>query len=754
MPRTEVDSYWRQSSLLVVRTLGVWSLFAYALPLFVDLTNRLTFIGFPFGYYICVQVIPMFFVVCLFFFTRHQEVIDSRHGAGIAAEASSKSGHGFERSLAKVYLLYTGGFFSFVAFLAVLEAVGVPQLAIGILFVVFTLAVYAGIGIMSHTNKSDEYFVAGRSVPPVYNGMATAADWMSGASFVGMAGTLYTLGYDGLAYIIGWTGGYVLVATLVAPYLRRVGSFTVPDFIAARYQGHLDLPWGGRVDLSAAARFLATMVLIACSFTYLTAQVYSTGVILSRFVGLKFEVAVFVGLAGVLVCSLMGGMRAVTWTQVAQYIILIVAYIIPVVCMSTQTRDGFNDNNPIAQVAYGGALKAILGRQRELVAEGLASEGEAHAYTDPSSRRIDFLALSACLMVGTASLPHVLMRYFTTPSVKGARRSVTWSLVFILALYLTAPAYAAFSKLEVYTNVIGRPLSEVPGWVFKYGEIGLTKLCSKAVTTLQEAVDACGADAAESYRVHLKDLAISKDAIVIATPEIAGLPYVIAGLVSAGGLAAALSTADGLLLAISNALSHDIYFRLINNQAPVSRRMLVSRCLLVVIAVLSAVVASTKPSDILSMVAWAFSLAASGNFPALALGIWWRRANAHGAVAGIVCGLGLTVIYLLGTRYGGWSPWFGISNTASGVFGLPVGLAVNVAVSLLTPAPPKETQDLIDQLRDCDFEPQEAEKEGEPQEEAEIAHAPKQGMAEEDSDPTEPAPVHAQRDLPPETSPA
>lgn len=705
-------SYWLRSKWLVAKTLAVWAIFAYVLPLFVTWTNEVKFLGFPLGYYICVQVIPVFFAICLYMFTCQQEAIDESHGAPATASTAKADGRSsFERSLGKVYAIYTGGFFGFVGFLAILEAVGVPQLVIGVLFVIFTLGVYAGIGIMSHTNNSAEYFVAGRTVPPVYNGMATAADWMSGASFVGMAGSLYTLGYDGLAFIIGWTGGYVLVATLIAPYLRRVGSYTVPDFIAARYKGKLQIRNGWELDLSAAARFLATLVLITCSFTYLTAQVYSTGVIMSRFVGLPFELAVFAGLAGVLVCSLMGGMRAVTWTQVAQYIVLIVAYIIPVVCMSTQSQDGFNDGNPIAQIAYGGALKAIVERQREMVAEGLATEEEVHPYTQPSLRRIDFFALSFCLMVGTASLPHVLMRYFTTPSVRGARRSVTWSLVFILALYLTAPAYAAFSKLEVYTNIIGQPLSAMPEWLFKFGEIGLMKLCGQAVTSMQEAQTACNAASAEQYLVRLRDLVIAKDAVVIATPEIAGLPYVIAGLVSAGGLAAALSTADGLLLAISNALSHDIYYRLINDQAPASRRMLISRVLLIIIAVLSAALASTKPSDILSMVAWAFSLAASGNFPALALGIWWRRANAQGAVAGIIAGWGLTVTYLLGTRYGGWEPWFGISNTASAIFGLPVGLLTNVTVSLLTAPPPQEIQDLLDKVRDVDFEGNEPEHE-------------------------------------------
>lgn len=307
-------------------------------------------------------------------------------------------------------------------------------------------------------------------------------------------------------------------------------------------------------------------------------------------------------------------------------------------------------------------------------------------------------------MVGTASLPHVLMRYFTTPSVRGARRSVTWSLLFILVLYLTAPAYAAFAKLEVYTTIIGQPLATLPQWVYSYGELGLTQLCGESVTSLRQAVTACGATSAELYRVHLNDLTISKDAIVIATPEIAGLPYVIAGLVSAGGLAAALSTADGLLLAISNALSHDIYFRLVNAEATPERRLRISRGLLLIIACLAASVASTKPADILSMVAWAFSLAAAGNFPALSLGIWWHRANAYGAVAGITAGWGVTLVYLIGTQYCGWDLWFGVSNTAAAIFGLPAGFLANIIVSLLTPEPPKEVLAMVEQLRDfkCD----------------------------------------------------
>ncbi|CAE8638651.1 unnamed protein product [Polarella glacialis] len=690
-------SYWGRSRRLVIQILCIWALVAYGLPALVIETNKMNYLGFPLGYYNCAQVIPLFFGALLLIFNHVQEGIEAAQMDGKPmVEAASSSA--LNAVLMKVYVAYTGGFVSFVLFLGFLEAVGVPDQAIGILFVIFTLGMYAAIGIASRTSKSDDFYVAGRNVPPIFNGMATAADWMSGASFVGMAGTLYALGYDGLAYITGWTGGYVLVSTVIAPYLRRFGSFTVPEFIASRYQGTVQLPGGRVVEVSGVARFLATIVLLSCSFTYLTAQVYSTGVIVSRFIGIQFEVAVFSGLIGVLFCSLLGGMRAVTYTQVAQYVILIIAYTVPAICMSTTQDDGFNKNNPVEFLVYGGTLQAIALREKEMVLLGLASK--VTPYLEPKWRRVDFFALTFCLMVGTASLPHVLMRYFTTPSVRAARRSVTWSLAFILVLYMTAPAYAAFAKLEVYTNVIGQPLSVLPQWVFTYGKIGLTSVCGKAVTSVNEAVEACAQATGGDYLLRLKDLKISKDAMVIATPEIAGLPYTIAGLVSAGGLAASLSTADGLLLAISNALSHDIYFRLIDDKASIQKRLLISRVLLVVIALMAAGTAASKPADILSMVAWAFSLAASGNFPALVLGIWWRRANAQGAIAGIICGWGLTLTYLLGTVYGGWELWGGISNVAAAVFGLPVGFAANIIVSLLTSPPPDNVLAMVDSLRD------------------------------------------------------
>jgi cation/acetate symporter len=456
----------------------------------------------------------------------------------------------FTSNLGRVYAIYTGGFVAFVALMYVLETAGVPNIYIGYLFVAFTIGVYALIGIISRTMQVSEYYVAGRKVPAFYNGMATAADWMSAASFIGMAGTLYALGYDGLAFILGWTGGYVLVAILIAPFLRKFGAYTVPDFLAARYEGN-------------AARICGILVLMACSFTYVVAQIVGTGLIGARLLGMPFEVAVFVGLVGILVCSMLGGMRAVTWTQVAQYIVLIIAYLVPVVILSTQ-KYGI----PVPQLTYGSVLAEIAAKEVALNIPATAAHATPFLRYDP----LNFFGLILCLMVGTASLPHVLMRYFTTPSVREARSSVAWTLLFIFILYFTAPAYAAFAKLEVYTTVIGQPLSAVftspdLGWMRSYGRSGLAlmTLCGAPIDTLQQTLAACAKvtpaipNLSESTPIALRMFAIQNDAIVISTPEIAGLPYVVAGLVAAGGLAAALSTADGLLLAIANALSHDVY---------------------------------------------------------------------------------------------------------------------------------------------------------------------------------------------------
>src|SRR5688572_21299348 len=348
----------------------------------------------------------------------------------------------FYKQLGRMYGTYAGGFIAFVIFLAILEKVGVPNKVLGYLFVFFTIAVYAIIGVMTRTAQVSEYYVAGRRVPAFYNGMATGADWMSAASFVGMAGTLFLLGYDGIAWVLGWTGGYVLVSILVGPYLRKFGAYTVPDFLAFRFGGNF-------------ARFLGVVVLVCCSFTYVTAQVFGTGIIASRFLGMPFEIAVFVGLSGILLCSMLGGMRAVTWTQIAQYIVLIIAYLTPIIILSTQ-RYGF----PIPELTYGQAIADITAREQEMLAKGLSTAAALKPHIQPfiNYTPLNFFGIIFCMMVGTASLPHILMRYFTTPSVREARQSVAWSLFFIFLLYFSAPAYAAFSKLEVYTNIIGRDL--------------------------------------------------------------------------------------------------------------------------------------------------------------------------------------------------------------------------------------------------------------------------------------------------------
>ncbi|MGK7868944.1 sodium:solute symporter family protein [Falsiroseomonas sp. E2-1-a20] len=568
----------------------------------------------------------------------------------------------FLSNLGRVYGWYTGGFAAFVLVLAVLEQVGVPNRIIGYLFVFLTIGVYALIGYLSRTAQVSEYYVAGRRVPALYNGMATGSDWMSAASFIGMAGTLYLQGYDGLAFVLGWTGGYVLVAILLAPYLRKFGAYTVPDFLGARYGGNL-------------ARFCGVIVLMSASFTYVVAQIFGTGIIASRFLGISFEVAVFVGLAGILVCSMLGGMRAVTWTQVAQYIILIIAYLLPVVLLSAKVT-----GVPIPQLMYGQALEQIeiLRTTKEALA-GAPSHITPFINSDP----INFFGLIFCLMLGTASLPHILMRYFTTPSVRDARKSVAWSLFFIFLLYFTAPAYAAFAKLEVFTNVIGAPIASLPEWVSIWSNIGLVRVT----------------DANADGILQFRELVINADAIVLATPEIAGLPYVIAGLVAAGGLAAALSTADGLLLAIANALSHDIYFRMIDPKANAKRRLTMARILLIIVAIIAAWVASTRPAGILAMVAWAFSIAASGLFPALVMGVWWKRTTSAGAVAGMAVGYGVCLFYLIGTQYYGMPLWFGIRNISCGLFGIPAAFLTTYVVSLMTPAPSQAMQDFIDSIR-------------------------------------------------------
>ncbi|WP_210244174.1 sodium:solute symporter family protein [Arenimonas fontis] len=579
----------------------------------------------------------------------------------------------FVSRLPKIYGMYTGGFIAFVVILAIAEQMGLPNVWIGYVFMAATIGLYAMIGIMSRTAETDEYYVAGRRVPAVFNGMATGADWMSAASFIGMAGTLYAQGYDGLAFVMGWTGGYVLVALFLAPYLRKFGQYTIPDFLGTRYGGNLP-------------RSIGIICAITASFTYVIAQIYGAGIITSRFLGIDLATGVWVGLAGVLVCSLLGGMRAVTWTQVAQYIVLIIAYLVPVVWLSIKVT-----GNPVPQIAYGEVLQQIGGLEQQL---GVTA---GHATPFVKNDMVNFIALTFCLMVGTAALPHILMRFFTTPSVKEARKSVGWSLFFIFLLYFTAPAYAAFAKFEVYSNVIGQSIATLPAWVASWSKVGLVSVCD-AVNAM-ETVKGCAANGNGDGILQLTELVLNADAIVLATPEIAGLPYVIAGLVAAGGLAAALSTADGLLLTISNALSHDMYYKMINPNASTKKRLIVARVILLGVAAVAAYAASHAPATILAIVAWAFSIAAAAFFPALVLGIFWKRANKAGAVAGMIVGFGITLYYLINVKFFGMQPWFGIKDVSAGIFGIPLGFLTIWIVSLMTREPAQEIKDLVEDLR-------------------------------------------------------
>jgi cation/acetate symporter len=565
---------------------------------------------------------------------------------------------------------------------------------------------------------------------------------------------------------MGWTGGYVLVALFLAPYLRKFGQFTIPDFLGARYGGNV-------------IRTIGIIAAIIASFVYVVAQIYGVGLITSRFTGLEFGIGVFVGLAGILVCSMLGGMKAVTWTQVAQYIILIIAYLTPVVWLGVK-----HTGIPIPQFAYGQTIQKLTEIEKKIAADpreaevrkiakgradtataalkdpekgfiegrtnlekrladlkaAAASEPEIAEVqkalteypTDPDewraamqqdrglaarhstplrphatpfpgkdekaqdTARLNFLGIVFCMMFGTAALPHILMRYYTTPSVREARQSVFWSLFFIFLLYFTAPCLAVLAKFDVYTNLVGSSFASLPGWAAAWAAVDPTLL---SITDINR-----------DGIVQLAEIVIGGDLIVLATPEIAGLPYVVSGLVAAGGLAAALSTADGLLLTIANALSHDLYYKMIDPHASTKKRVTISKALLIVVAIIAAYVTSLKPGNILFLVGAAFSIAASAFFSALVLGVFWKRANKYGAIAGMLVGLGVCLYYMFTTypffrdMVGITRPvaeymWFGMNPISAGVFGLPASMITIVIVSLLTSAPDREVQELVEHVR-------------------------------------------------------
>ena len=690
----------------------------------------------------------------------------------MAKSSGAPPGRGYAWRVHRILALYVLGVLCFLGLMAWAEAQGLSRLWIGPIFLFLSVMVYAGIGVYGRTTDAEEYYVAGRRIPPMYNGMAAAADWMSAASFISLSGALYLQGFSGtpesaggLAYLLGWTGGFCLVAILVAPHLRAMGLYTVPDFFHVRF--------GGRWP-----RVIAALAAVLTSFTYVVAQIYGVGLIASRLTGVQFEIGIMLGLGGVLLCSFLGGMRAITWTQVAQYVVLLLAFLIPVSWLAYKQL-----GNPVAPLVYGQQIGKIADLEAQLLASpaeyqvmaiylerardyearlqnvelaleeerqaiqerihdlraqnadvglivaasrelaalprdaavarerwtrlmrdnyaraqplgGLPPHGQAYAghpdgtpdeQKDYTESRRNFLALMFCLMVGTAGMPHLLTRYYTSPTVADARASVGWSLFFIALLYLSAPALAVLAKFEVMNNLVGSSFDHLPGWIAQWARVDASLLSI-------EDVNGDGI-------VQFGEIRLGADLIMLATPELGGLPYVVSGLVAAGGLAAALSTADGLLLTISNALVRDLYFQARPRSTSLEQRVILSKFALLAVAIAAAFVAALKPSDILPLVTASFSLAASAFVPVMVLGIFWRGTTRQGAVAGMLCGLGVTVYYMLSHVAGvkallpAWlladGLWFAIQPISAGVFGVPAGLLAAALVSRITrPAPPQ-----------------------------------------------------------------
>ncbi len=755
---------WRLHGVL----LALWFIASFVVQFFArDL--QFSVLGWPVSFWFAAQGALLVFIGIVVVFAWRANRLDPQ--ASIAPAAGQSSDHWGPPSYHRRFAWYVAGVLALLLALALAEYLGLSKPWIAGIFLSATLVMYAAIGVYGRTAEPSEYYVAGRAVPAVFNGMATAADWMSAASFISMAGGLYLQGYSGtdeqpggFAYVLGWTGGFCLVALLVAPYLRRLRLYTVPDYFALRYRGR----W---------PRLIAALATVMCSFVYVVAQIYGVGLITSRLTGMHFEIGILVGLGGVLVCSFLGGMRAVTWTQVTQYVIIILAFWVPV-CWLAYKQVG----HPLAPWSYGQQVVAItaieerllsssverevieeyqrrvytlqqrlldvdkalqqeraqLRQELQAVDEGRAEEQRAsslrralaalpkdvsaareqwsrelqdyrsraqplggmprHAQAfvgDPQGTlaeretfqrsRANFLALIFCLMVGTLGLPHLLTRFYTLPTVAATRSSVAWSLVFIAMLYLSAPALAALVKYEVMAHLVGQRFEELPGWVLQWARD----------PSLLWVSDVNG-----DRVLQFAELRIGADLLMLASPEIGGLPYVVTVLVAAGGLAAALSTADGLLLTIGNALAHDVYFKGEGNRQQMMRRVMWSKFALLVVALIAAFVAAQRPAGILFLVAASFSLAGAAFVPAMVLGIFWRRASSRGAVAGMLVGLGVTVYYMVINSpsvrqwwgLSGDGLWLGIQPVSAGVFGVFAGVLAVVGCSLLWPDPAHRTR--------------------------------------------------------------
>jgi cation/acetate symporter len=542
-----------------------------------------------------------------------------------------------------------------------------------------SFALYIGVAIWSRARSTGDFYVAGSSVRPVINGMATAADWMSAASFISMAGLIASMGRDGSVYLMGWTGGYVLLALLLAPYLRKFGKYTVPDFVGDRYA-------------SQTARMVAVACAIFVSFVYVAGQMRGVGIVFSRFLNVDITSGVLIGMGIVFFYAVLGGMKGITYTQVAQYCVLIFAYLLPAVFISLMMT-----GHPIPQIGFGGTLTDGSGRYLLDALDDVSRELGFLAYTAGHKERLDVLAITAALMVGTAGLPHVIVRFYTVPRVADARSSAGWALVFIALLYTTAPAVAAFARTNLLTTIPNAPYASVPEWFTHWQQTGLI------------AFDDRNGDGTIQYNgpaaVTANELHVDHDIIVLASPEIAGLPDWVVGLVAAGGLAAALSTAAGLLLVISTAVAHDLLKKGLRPDVSERNELLAARISAGAAVCVAGYFGINPPGFVAQVVAFAFGLAAASFFPAIIMGIFSKRINAYGAVSGMLLGITFTATYIAYFKlaYPGFNTperwWFGISPEGIGTVGMLLNFLVAGIVSHLTPPPPHEVQRLVDRIR-------------------------------------------------------
>ncbi|PKO61745.1 MAG: cation acetate symporter [Betaproteobacteria bacterium HGW-Betaproteobacteria-18] len=735
----------------------VWFAASFGLVFFAHDLQQIV-AGWPVSYWFAAQgsVIVFIGIVAVFAW------VANRQGSQVRSVPTAIKA--YHRRIHRRFATFVVLLILFILALAWAEQAGLRKIWVGAIFLFATVFLYALIGIYGRTSNASEYYVAGRRIPAMYNGMAVAADWMSAASFISMAGGLYLQGFSGsgthpggLVYVLGWTGGFCLVALFVAPYLRQLNLYTLPDYFGLRF--------GGRWP-----RIIAAWSAVLCSFIYVVAQIYGVGLITSRLTGVQFEIGILLGLGGVLVCSFLGGMRAVTWTQVTQYVVVILAFLIPVSWLAYKQL-----GNPLAAVVYGQQLpkiselelhlmkapeeqqviqeyqrrardyerklvqlpasleqekkaqkeviqhlmkvrsdeSVIVAARRQLAElprdEATARERWTQAMQENLARakplagmplhtqpfagnpqgtseeqkmfdvsRRNFLALMFCLMIGTAGLPHLLTRFYTTRTVAEARNSVTWSLFFIAILYLSAPALAVLVKYEVMSQLVGLRFDELPVWIAQWAKLD---------PALISVSDING-----DHILQFAELQLGPDIVMLATPELGGLPYVVSGLVAAGGLAAALSTADGLLLTIGNALAHDLFYWKNIDRAGTVRRVMLSKFALLVVALIAAYVAAQRPADILFLVSASFSIAGSAFVPVMILGIFWTGVTRFAAVAGMLTGLFLTLYYMVINiasvrtllALDGSGLWFEIEPVSAGVFGVGAGILVTVIVSWMT----------------------------------------------------------------------